>query len=337
MNKLTIVLLLTLVVSCTPETNTAYKTIDGFAEGTTYHIVYQDPKGRDLKVDFTAFFEKFDKSLSIYDSTSIVSRINAGDTLVELDKWFVECLKISQDIGRRTDGLLDITLRPLIAAYGFGGKDAVEDISQHQIDSLLEFVGYNKVSVRDGRISKVDSRIELDFNAIAKGYSVDMLGEMMDSMGIKNYLVEVGGEIFSRGKNPNNSDWTVAIDTPYEGNYMPGTDTQAVMSLSGNGLATSGNYRKFKVDQHGQKVVHTVDPRTGKPSIHNLLSATIVAPTCAIADGFATACMVAGLEGAKKIINDNTDLEAMLIYSVADTMKIYSTAKMEQRILRIKD
>lgn len=310
-----------------------YTTIDGFAEGTTYHIVYQDAKRRDLTPEITTFFERFDKSLSIYDSTSMVSKINAGDSSILVDDWFTECFALSQDISRRSDGLFDITLRPLIAAYGFGGKDGMKSISQSQIDSMLTFVGYDKVTIKDNRVVRQDIRTELDFNAVAKGYSVDLLGQMIEQLGIENYLVEVGGEIVCKGVNPKGTQWVVAIDTPFEGNYAPGADTKAIISISGYGLATSGNYRKFKVNDAGEPVVHTIDPRTGKPSIHNLLSATILAPTCGEADGFATACMVAGLDGAKKIVADSSDLEALFIYAEGKEMKIYATDKMQKRIL----
>lgn len=328
---------LSLLTACGSQSKSNnYKIIEGFAEGTTYRISYSDPQGRDLSEDITIFFKKFDKSLSIYDSLSLVSRINRGDTLIALDGWFTECFELSQQISRKSGGLLDITLRPLIAAYGFGGKEQMESVSQQQVDSMLNFVGYRKVRINDGLISKADSRMELDFNAVAKGYSVDLLGRMMDSLKIDNYLVEVGGEITTKGKNSRGTAWTIVIDTPIEGNYMPGADTQATLQMSGKGLATSGNYRKFRIAENGERIVHTIDPRTGKSAIHNLLSATIIAPTTGEADGFATACMVAGLDGAKQILADNPQLEALLIYSQGEAMKIYATREMQQRIIKSK-
>ncbi|CDN31623.1 Thiamin biosynthesis lipoprotein ApbE [Mucinivorans hirudinis] len=335
MKKLLIFSLLALLACAKKESPSRYVTIDGFAEGTTYHIVYRDSVERDLQPDITDFFERFENSLSIYNPASLISQINEGED-VELDDWFLECFNISTQINGATHGLFEPTLRPLIAAYGFGGKGAARVVTQEQIDSALALVGLAKVRIEHRRIVRDDERIELDFNAIAKGYSVDLLGELLEEKGIRDYLVEVGGEIVCRGKNANGGDWTVSIDSPKEGNYSPGADTQAIISFTNKGLATSGNYRKFAVDDAGNKVVHTIDPRTGKSAQSNLLSATIIAPTCAIADGYATACMVAGLEGAKQMIESDATLEALFIYAEGELMKVYATQGMMPMIRQTK-
>lgn len=327
-------ILILVSTGCGTNGNDTYTTIDGFAQGTTFRITYLDPQGRDLSGEFAQFFDDFDNSLSIYNPSSIVSRLNDNDTTATPDDLFIECFNLSQSVSLKSGGLFDVTLRPLISAYGFGGEDSHKLLSQKQIDSMLQFVGYDKVRIDGNRLIKKDSRTELDFNAIAKGYSVDLLGSLLDSLNIENYLVEVGGEIVTKGKNSKAVDWTIAIDTPYEGNFTPGKDTKATLMMSGAGLATSGNYRKFAINDQGEKVVHTVDPRSGKPAVHTLLSATIVAPTCAIADGFATACMVAGLDGAQKIVAENPELEALFIYAEGDQMLIYATDKMKKRIIQ---
>lgn len=335
MKKILLLITAFVLLSCDSK-NSNYITIDGFAEGTTYHIIYNDPQKRDLSENFAQFFDDFENSLSIYNPSSIVSRMNDNDTTAYADDWFVECLTISKDIHNRSHKLLDITLRPLISAYGFGGENGPRKLSDKQVDSMLQFVGCDKIWLNNRQLVKKDNRTELDFNAVAKGYSVDLLGKMLDSLGMSDYLVEVGGEIISKGKNEKGNDWTIAIDTPIEGNYTPGADIQAIISLSGSGLATSGNYRRFATDEDGNKVVHTVDPRTGRSSMNNLLSVTIVAPSCAIADGFATACMVAGLDEARKIVAENPELEAMFIYSIDEKMVTETTEKMKQRVLQSK-
>lgn len=335
MKKNLLLLFAFVLISCDSK-NDNYITIDGFAEGTTYHIIYNDPQKRDLSENFAKFFEDFENSLSIYNPSSIVSRMNDNDTTAYADDWFVECLAISKDIYRRSHGLLDITLRPLISAYGFGGESGPRALSSKQVDSMLKFVGCDKVELRNRQLIKKDNRTELDFNAVAKGYSVDLLGKMLDSLGMSDYLVEVGGEIVTKGKNEKNKEWTIAIDTPLEGNYTPGADVQAVLALSGKGMATSGNYRRFATDEYGNKVVHTIDPRTGKSSMNNLLSVTIVAPSCAVADGFATACMVAGLDEARKIIAENPELDALFIYSEDDKMLTETTENMKKWVLQSK-
>lgn len=322
-----------IITACDNSVNDKYTTITGFAEGTTFKIEYLDPQGRDLSSEIAQFFEDFDNSLSIYNPSSIVSRLNDNDTTARVDRWFVECFELSQYISKKSDGLFDITLRPLISAYGFGGEDGLRILSQKQVDSMKQFVGYQKVSIKDSILIKQDSRTELDFNAVAKGFSVDLLGQLIESKGIENYLVEVGGEIVTKGKSSKARDWRISIDTPYEGNFTPGESSQAILSVSGVGLATSGNYRKFAINENGEKVVHTIDPRTGKPSIHNLLSATIIAPTCGMADAFATACMVAGLDGAKRILVENPELEGLLIYSEADQLVTFTTEEMKKRII----
>lgn len=332
--SLSILWVLALGTACTPKTK-SYATIDGFAQGSTYHIVYNDPQGRDLRNDIEELLEDFDNSLSVYNPSSLLTRLNGNDTAAVPDKWFTECLEISRGISDDTDGAFDVTLRPLIAAYRIGTDDTPHILSQREIDSIRAFTGYKKVRIENGQLVKDDPRLALDFNAIAQGYSSDLMGAMFDSLGIRDYMVEIGGEILCKGRNPQGKEWRVGIDRPVEGNMVPGEDLQTILTLTDRGLVTSGNYRKFAFDENGNKVTHTIDPHTLKPAVHNLLSATIIAPTSAIADGYATACMVIGLEKSKQLLERHPEMEAYLVFSQPDgSMGVYTTPNIRKRIVK---
>lgn len=332
--SLSILGVLALGTACSPKTK-SYATIDGFAQGSTYHIVYNDPQGRDLRNDIEELLEDFDNSLSVYNPSSLLTRLNGNDTAAVPDKWFTECLEISRGISDDTDGAFDVTLRPLIAAYRIGTDDTPHILSQREIDSIRAFTGYKKVRIENGQLVKDDPRLALDFNAIAQGYSSDLMGAMFDSLGIRDYMVEIGGEILCKGKNPEGKEWRVGIDRPVEGNMVPGEDLQTILTLTDRGLVTSGNYRKFAFDENGNKVTHTIDPHTLKPAVHNLLSATIIAPTSAIADGYATACMVIGLEKSKQLLERHPEMEAYLVFSQPDgSMGVYTTPNIRKRIVK---
>lgn len=322
---------------CGPATtsDTSYTTVDGFAQGSTYHIVYYDPQGRDLGTNIEELLEDFDNSLSVYNPSSLLTRLNENDTAAVPDKWFTECLDISRRIGDDTKGAFDVTLRPLIAAYRIGTEDMPHLLSQREIDSIRVFTGYKKVRIENGRLVKDDPRLALDFNAIAQGYSSDLMGAMFDSLGIKDYMVEIGGEILCKGNNPSGEEWRVGIDRPVEGNMVPGENLQTILKLTDRGLVTSGNYRKFAFDENGNKVTHTIDPHTLRPAVHNLLSATIIAPTSAVADGYATVCMVIGLEKSKLLLARHPELEAYLVFSRPDgSMGVYTTPNIRKRIVK---
>ena len=321
------------LLSCAPKTS--YTTVDGFTQGSTYHIVYHDPQGRDLRSNIEELLEDFDNSMSVYNPSSLLTRLNENDTSARPDRWIAECLAIARRISDDTRGAFDVTLRPLIAAYRIGTEETPHLLSQREIDSIRVFTGYGKVKIEEGRIVKTDPRLALDFNAIAQGYSSDLVGELFDSLGIRDYMVEIGGEILCRGESPRGGDWRIGIDRPVEGNMVPGEDLQTILRLTDAGLVTSGNYRKFAFDENGNKVTHTIDPQTLRPTVHNLLSATIIAPTSAIADGYATACMVLGLEESKKLLARHRELEGYLIYGRSDgSMGVYMTPNIEKRVAR---
>lgn len=322
------------LTACGPK-RAPYATVDGFTQGSTYHIVYNDPQGRDLRTSIEELLEDFDNSLSVYNPSSLLTRLNENDTTARPDAWFTECLALSRQISDDTEGAFDVTLRPLIAAYRIGTEDTPHILSQHEIDSIRVFTGYQKVRIENGRLVKADPRMALDFNAIAQGYTADLMGHLFDSLGIADYMVEIGGEILCRGKNPSGGEWRVGIDRPVEGNMVPGEDLQTILTLTDRGLVTSGNYRKFAYDENGNKVTHTIDPHTLRPAVHNLLSATIIAPTSAVADGYATACMVIGLEKSKELLARHPELEGYLVYSLPDgSMGVYTTPNMRHRVVK---
>ncbi len=297
---------------CTPPKE--YLTIDGLTQGTTYHIVIESSPElniEDLRVKVETLLKEVDNSLSIYNDSSVISLINSNISDMT-DTLFREVFRASAQISDQCDGLFDITVGPLVKAWGFG-PDAHKKFDETKLDSLLALVGMDKVKLEGDRIIKADPAIFIDVNAIAQGYTVDLLIDMLAAMGIDDCLVEVGGEVRSRG-DKNGLGWHVGIDRPADGNYIPGADLQAKIRLDNSALATSGNYRKFYIED-GVKYSHTIDPRTGYPARQTLLSATIIAPTCAVADAWATACMVGGKETAVSFIEKNAFLEGYLVFS----------------------
>ncbi|HUS87169.1 MAG TPA: FAD:protein FMN transferase [Bacteroidales bacterium] len=302
------------VVSC-HENNRKFSRFSGFTQGTTYSVIYEELPG--LSVDkMRERVEKvlydFDMSLSAYNPESIISAINMNQD-VQPDSLFLTVLNRAREVWEISGGVFDITAGPLINAWGFG-PDAVKRFDESKLDSLMKLVGMDKISLVDGKVVKADPNMYLDVNAIAQGYSVDVVGTFLERLGINNYLVEVGGEVRTRGTKAEGQVWKIAVDKPRDGNFIPGSDIQTIISLSGNSLATSGNYRKF-YEEEGIKYSHTIDPRSGYPVMHKLLSVTIVADDCMSADAIATACMVLGLEDSKNFLLSNPEFEGYLVYS----------------------
>lgn len=298
------------------DSNPDYFNIRGFAQGTTYSIIYNSECGIDpsqMKRDIDTVLHYFDLSLSTYNAASIISELNRGRQ-VAADSLLLFVLDRSREIWASTDGAFDITMGPLINAWGFG-PDAIRKFKPEMLDSLMAFIGMDKLVVEDMIVSKSDPRMFIDLNAIAQGYSVDIICDYLKSIGVKRCLVEIGGEIRTVGSKYDELPWKVAIDKPIDNNFIPGANIQAVVRLNDLSLATSGNYRKFYVGDDGVKYSHTIDPRSGKPVQHNLLSATIVTYDCISADAYATACMVMGLEKAKALIESLDKLEGYLVYS----------------------
>lgn len=285
----------------------------GGALGTSYSIISITPEVMDLQQEIDSVFAVVNQSLSTYIPESDISRINSGDTTVVVDKMFQEVLGLSKSIHQETNGFFDPTVGTLVNAWGFGPERQIS-MDSLKIDSLLNFVGLNKITLDDNhRIVKANPNIYLDFNAIAKGYAIDRLAAMLDAKDIENYLIEVGGELVAKGKNTiKDKFWTVGIDDPeMEGSRA----TKILIHLNDKALASSGNYRKYRVDEEtGKKFVHTVNPITGYTQISNTLAVTVLADNCATADAYATAFMAMNLDEAFKLINENEKLEAYIIY-----------------------
>lgn len=300
-----------------------YKTIDGFTQGTTYHIVYSTDSPDSLNGIVDKVLADIDNSLSVYNDSSVISRINRGED-IQPDSLFIVVFNRSAEIYNLSKGAFDISGAPMFDVWGFGFKNK-EKVTQKDIDSIKQFVGMDKVKIENGKVVKTDPRLSLNANAIAQGYTSDVIAREFDKLGIMNYMIEVGGEIFCKGVNPKGVEWSVGIDKPIEGNVIPGEDLQEILSLSGKGLATSGNYRKF-YEEDGKKYAHTIDPRTGYPVTHSLLSATVVAADAMTADAFATYFMVVGLDEAKAYLAANTDVDAYLVYSEGEKFQVYKTS-----------
>lgn len=304
-------------------------TFDGFALGTSYHIVVRSDRAVDLSSQIDSLLDVANRSMSIYSDSSLISRINRNET-DSVNRFIADCIELAAGVSRESDGLYDITVKPLSEAWGFAAR---EKSKNPNIDSLLQFVGYEKVTVQNGKIVKQNPGTQLDLNSIAKGYIVDLVAEFIGNQGIENYLVEIGGEINCRGMNPKGKPWGVAIDQPIDGNYSPGDSIQVVLEITDVGLATSGNYRRFYIDESGRKIAHTINPKTGRSEISNLLSATIIAKNCALADAYGTMMMAVGLDRAKQILSDRDDILGYLIYSDEQgNFKTYCSPALEKQI-----
>jgi FAD:protein FMN transferase len=284
----------------------------GEAQGSTYSIIFYSYPDLIAAREIDSLLLAFDLSLSTYNPTSIISRINQNE-YAEPDKWFINVFLKSIEVAEKTGGLFDPTVGPLVNAYGFGPKKKAT-IDTKLIDSLLKITGYDKVQMIEGKIIKTIPEIFLDFNAIAQGYSVDVVADFLEERGISNYLIEIGGEIRASGRKANDEAWIVGIDKPIEGNFERALN--AVVELRDKSLATSGNYRKF-YEENGIKYSHTINPLTGLPAKNNLLSATVIANDCMSADAYATAFMVMGYEKSLDFLEQNPELklEVYFIYS----------------------
>jgi len=290
-----------------------YFRISGFAQGTTYSITYENSENEDYSSAIDSILKAFDRSLSIYDSTSIISRVNNDYQNVEVDDWFVDVFNKSAEVNAVSEGAFDITVGPVVKAWGFANGPVAKHDSAH-IDSLLQFVGMDKVKLEGRKVVKQFPGVKIDVNAIAQGFSVDVVCDFFENKGIKNYLVEIGGEVRGKGTNAKDILWHIGIDKPLDGNMDPGNDLQAIIEINNKSLATSGNYRKFFVED-GVKYAHTIDPKTGFPARNTLLSATVVCDDCMTADAYATAFMVLGVDKSKELLQKLPGIEVYFVYS----------------------
>lgn len=278
---------------------------------TIYHIKYEAPELLTEKID--AEFQKFNLSLNPFNPNSIISKVNQNEP-VEADDWFIEVFNKAKEVSDHSEGVFDITCAPLVNLWGFGFSK-MDSVTPQMIDSIKQFVGYQKVKLDGRKVVKEDPRILLNCSAIAKGYASDVIARLLEREGVKNYMVEIGGEVTMKGVNQNGNCWRVGINKPEDDSTGIRNDIEEVVQLcKKGGLATSGNYRNYYV-KDGKKYAHTIDPRTGYPSEQNILSATIVAEDCISADAYATAFMAMGLEKARQAAKNIPGIEYYVIYS----------------------
>lgn len=320
-----------LFISCNK--NTPYTTISGFTQGTTYKVKYQSNNYELFDKEIEQILSNFDLSLSTYIDSSEVSKWNNNTIPFSSDTLLINVVKKASEVSSSTKGVLDITVSPLIKLWGFY-SDSLPEADTSKIDSVLNHVDYKKIAIKENKIKKKDSLVSIDLNAIAQGYAVDILSNFLNSKNIKNYLVEIGGEIKTKGLNEYNSKWIIGIDKPVDDNKVKGhKGLQAKIAISDAALATSGNYRNFYI-KNGKKYSHTINPETGYPVRHNLLSASIISKSCMEADAFATACMVMGIEKSIKLCDSLENIEGYFIFqNKRNEIEAYYTEGFKKYIL----
>lgn len=282
----------------------------GFIFGTIYNITYQSDD--DLQTEIERELKKVDESLSTFNKTSTISKINQGKD-VKVDDMFAEVFTLGENIAKETDGAFDMTVAPMVNTWGFGFKTGKEP-SKAVVDSLRNIVGYQKIKMEKKHIIKQNPNTMLDCSAIAKGFGSDVVAKFLRQKGIKNFMIEIGGEIVTYGLNEKRVPWKIGVTKPVDDSLNNQQEIQTILNVTNKAMATSGNYRKYYY-KNGKKYAHTIDPKTGYPVQHNILSSTVFADNCATADAYATAFMVTGLDGAKKILAKHPELMAYFIYA----------------------
>ena len=290
-----------------------YQTNSGMVFGTVYNITYECDS--DLHQAIKAELQKVDNSLSPFNDHSIITAINQNKDVVP-DEMFLTVYNKAMEISRETSGAFDITVAPLVNAWGFGFKNGIQP-NRHQVDSLRRLIGYEKIALKDGRIVKQVPGIMLDCSAIAKGFGSDVVADFLRQQGVTNFMVEIGGEIVTSGVNPQRLPWKIGVIKPTDDTLSVKSEILSVLNVTDLAMATSGNYRNFYY-KGGKKYAHTIDPKTGYPVQHSLLSATVLAKDCATADAYATSFMVLGIDGAKKILERHPELMVYFIYADAN-------------------
>jgi len=287
-----------------------YRVSSGLIFGTTYHITYQCDS--DLSASIHRELTSVDDALSPFNEHSIITAVNNNRPTV-LNDMFRDVFQRAAEISKDTEGAFDITVAPLVNAWGFGFKSGQHPTPQ-QVDSLRSLVGWQKVTIKGGRVVKQQSGTMLDCSAIAKGYGADVVARLLRSRGVDNYMVEIGGEVVTRGVNAQRLPWRIGVTKPSEDAQTSEGELQTVLNVTDKAMATSGNYRNFYY-KDGKRYAHTIDPKTGYPVEHSLLSATVLAGDCATADAYATSFMVMGIERAKAVLQRHPELMAYFIYS----------------------
>ena len=298
---------------------------------TSYCIKYQSDKLLTDQID--AELQAFNLSLNPFNQNSILAKVNRNES-VEVDLWFKTVFNKAMDVAMRSDGFFDPTVAPFINLWGFGFEQR-DSISEHAIDSLKAFIGYQKIRLEGDRVVKDDPRILLNFSAIAKGYACDVIAALLERKGVENYMVEIGGEVTVKGLNPNGRCWQIGVNKPEDDPLGLEKRIQEIVALCNPcGFATSGDYRNFYI-KDGKKYAHTINPHTGYPSEQNVLSATVIADDCMTADAYATAFMAMGLEDALNLAKQIDGIEYYLIYmDSTDQMQVELSEGMQQMIVK---
>lgn len=326
MKKILFYIFLIFLFSCDKnEKKNYFQKLEGSAFGTTFHITYEDKTGQNFEKQVDSLIHLMNKSLSTYMPNSDISKINNGDSTIVVDDLFLEVFEKSNRIYKETNGAFDPTIGILVNAWGFGPDKMIENLDSTHISRMLEVVGFDKVKIENNRVIKKYKETYFDFNALAKGFAVDVIGRFLENKNVNNYMVEIGGEIRARGFSQKNIPWIIAVEEP---NFDGSRSFQTKIDLLDESIATSGNYRKFKIDaKTGEKYAHIIDPTTGYPIKSNLLSATVISNIdCADVDGYATALMAMGLTKGKQFLRKHPDLKAFLIFSDQDgEIKTYAT------------
>jgi|SRR5690625_1264777 len=327
-----LVLLILSLVACQEKTQP--QVYSGLALGTDYQLQFFSKDTLDIQPQIDSIFDELNQSMSTYIEDSDISRLNAGDTTVKVDHLFRNMFLRSKEIYKNTNGYFDPTVGDIVNLYGLGSKKLNVKADSSSVDSLMVYVGFDKVSITDDNlIVRKYPQTVLDFNGIAKGYGVDLLGELLEGKGVENYLAEIGGEIRTKGKNlKSGKTWRLGIDDPR-------TDTntgelQGIVELKNQSLATSGNYRKFQYDSiSGEKYVHIIDPKSGYTIKGNMLSVSVIADDCATADAYATAFMAMDVEEAKEIAQNQNEVDVYFIYDEVGDMKTYLSSGFERAMI----
>jgi len=325
--------LIFLIISCNKEGPQAH-TFTGNALGTSYQVKYFSSQEFNTEKALDSIFEVINTSMSTYQDDSDISLINSGADDVKVDVHFQNVFRYSDQIFKESNGYFDPTVGSLVNAYGFGPDKPLKEPDSVVLDSIKQLVGFEKVKLTEENIiQKENPNIYLDFNAIAKGYTIDVIAEYLKSKNVENYLIELGGELVASGENlERESNWLVAIDNPQQTEEE--RTLQTVLALNNRAMATSGNYRKFRIDSTtGKRFVHTINPLTGEAERSNLLSASVLAENCTLADGYATAFMALGYEKSIEMLEELNNLDVYFIYvDEAESIRVFTSNGFEKAL-----
>ena len=326
-----VLLIVGTVVIIRHQSSIPYQHNSGMVFGTTYNITYQCDSN--LHNSIIRELEKVDEALSPFNKKSVITAVNNNHD-IEVNDMFADVFLLAQKISDDTSGDFDITVAPLVNAWGFGFKNGTQP-TKYNIDSLKNIIGYKKVKLEGRKVVKKDKRLMLDCSSIAKGYGSDVVARFLQKRGVKNYMVEIGGEIVTKGISPKRVPWKIGVTRPVDDSLSVSKELQSVINVTDKAMATSGNYRNFYY-KNGKKYAHTIDPHTGYPVQHNILSATVIADNCATADAYATAFMVMGLEKAQKLLERHPELMAYFIYSDKDGKnKTWCSEKLKKKVAEL--